>query len=207
MSSSHSRARSLTGKTPCIRVWALQRNRARFRQEGIPSGKHSGLQPSRLRLRTEECVQADDRPRNFEDNESDLKGMEGNVSEDGRTDGIENVISSPARIHPGHLVAGVRDEDQHRAHKGRRLSPHRNFHRGLFYRESGTLLCCGDGEDVPRLPAKRRRYGRTFSRMRATAMESGPSIEQPLAHSCPPPPKPSAILATLSAPLLRRLTR
>src|SRR5436305_4230942 len=49
--------------------------------------------------------------------------------------------------------------------------------------------------------------GRTFSSMRATANASGPSIEQPLAHWCPPPPKPSAISATLSFPLLRRLTR
>jgi hypothetical protein len=49
--------------------------------------------------------------------------------------------------------------------------------------------------------------GRIFSSMRDTAIESGPSIEHPLAHSCPPPPKSSAISATLSLPLLRKLTR
>src|SRR6185437_9918815 len=50
-------------------------------------------------------------------------------------------------------------------------------------------------------------FKRSWTMMRATATESGPSMEQPLAQSWPPPPKYSATLATFTAPLLRRLTR
>jgi hypothetical protein len=50
-------------------------------------------------------------------------------------------------------------------------------------------------------------WARRRSRTRLTAMARGPSTEQPLAHLCPPPPKCSATVETLTAPLLRRLTR
>jgi hypothetical protein len=38
------------------------------------------------------------------------------------------------------LVPGIGDEDQHRAQKGRRLPPHPNFHKRLFYREPSSNL-------------------------------------------------------------------
>src|SRR5262249_23444888 len=41
----------------------------------------------------------------------------------------------------------------------------------------------------------------------STARSSGPSIEQPLAQRCPPPPNLSAMQSTSTRPLLRRLTR
>jgi hypothetical protein len=76
--------------------------------------------------------------------------------------------------------------------------------------EGNISECCGIDRDRGRHQSGIQsddEAGRIFSSMRATAIESGPSIEQPLAHSCPPPPKSSAISATLSLPLLRKLTR
>src|ERR1700761_3150208 len=46
---------------------------------------------------------------------------------------------------------------------------------------------------------------RRHRRMRSVAMGRGPSRVQPLAVSWPPPPNRSAMLATLTRPLLRRL--
>lgn len=48
---------------------------------------------------------------------------------------------------------------------------------------------------------------RSCASTRATATDSGPSREKPLAHLWPPPPKRAATEATSIAPLLRRLTR
>src|SRR5262249_53381719 len=49
--------------------------------------------------------------------------------------------------------------------------------------------------------------GRSSANTILSASASGPATEKPLAHPCPPPPNFSAISDTLSAPLLRRLTR
>ena len=77
--------------------------------------RFQALECSRLGLRSEQRVEADDRPGNFEDDESDLKGMESNVTENRRPDGVEDVVGGSSRIHPAHLVAGVRDKYQHGA--------------------------------------------------------------------------------------------
>ena len=167
--------RRLTGKPPCVRHDQLLQG-AIEREPGVDGLKLFALRPSRLSLWAKKCVHADERPGNFNHDEPDLKGMEGNAPRDWGTDRVQDVVAGPVWVHPRIHIAPKKDAD----------CRHIEISIGAY--STGN-------------PA------RTFSRMRATATERGPSIEQPLAHSWPPPPSSSAIWATFNAPLLRRLTR
>src|SRR6202022_2731277 len=52
-------------------------------------------------------VEADQGPNAFQDDESDLEGMQRNVSQYPGTDCVEDVVERGARIHPAHLVAAI----------------------------------------------------------------------------------------------------
>src|SRR5215813_3827601 len=131
--------RRLTGKPPCVRHDQLLQA-AIEREPGVDGLTLFALRPSRLSLWAKKCVDADERPGNFNHDEPDLKGMEGNAPRDWGTDRVQDGVAGPVWVHPARWVPGVGDEDPHRAQKGRSLPPHRDFHRGLFYRESCSNL-------------------------------------------------------------------
>src|SRR5512133_3223289 len=90
------------------------------------SGKRSGsLRASAFAAMLPQRPDADQHPATLQHNEPELKGFERDVSEDTRTDGIQDVIGSARRTHEAHLVSRVGDEDKQCADERRDLCPKR----------------------------------------------------------------------------------
>src|SRR4030081_765452 len=67
-------------------------------------------------------VEDDQGPNAFQDDESDLEGMQSDVSQYSGADRIEDVVQREAKIHPAHLVAAIGHENQQCLHKRHQLS-------------------------------------------------------------------------------------
>src|SRR5271157_5388989 len=111
--------------------------------------------------------------------------MQGDPAEDGRAGGVHYVVGAATGADPSQLMTHIGDQDEQRTDEGDQLPEQVEIH--------GVFTVTG--------------WARRRSRTRLTAMVRGPSRAQPLAHLWPPPPKCSATAETLTAPLLRRLTR
>src|SRR5579863_5078559 len=93
----------------------------------------SKINSSRLRRRSHQGAQADQHPRYFHHDKSELKGTERNVSQNRGAESIENVVGRFARIHPVQLMTGVTDQNQQSSYEGKRLARDRNVHGELLY--------------------------------------------------------------------------